>query len=144
MNISPKAEASDKELFTIQLPSKLESITELENFIEMLREKFSIGEEYFGNMMIALSEAVINAINHGNHQDPNKKVYVNLEVKDKRHFIFTIADEGPGFDFENVPDPTLPENLESPSGRGIFIMKNLADQFIFSKNGSEIELHFKL
>lgn len=144
MNITQQTTPGSTELFTLQLQSKLESITELENFIEKMKEKFAIGEEYFGNMMIALSEAVINSINHGNKLDPTKKVYINLEVRNGRHFIFTIADEGKGFDYENVPDPTLPENIESPSGRGIFIMKNLADQFIFSNEGSEIELHFKI
>ncbi|MFT7298921.1 MAG: serine/threonine-protein kinase RsbW [Sphingobacteriales bacterium] len=144
MNTIPKNTPGSKELFTLQLQSKLESITELENLIENLKERFAIGEEYFGNIMIALSEAVINAINHGNKLNPNKKVYINLEVNDGRQFIFTVADEGDGFDYENIPDPTLPENIENPSGRGVFIMKNLADQFIFSNAGSEIELHFKI
>ena len=55
-----------------------------------------------------------------------------------------IKDEGEGFDFNNLPDPTAPENLEKPTGRGVFLMKNLSDLVVFSDNGSVVEIHFKL
>lgn len=134
----------DKEMYTLQLPSRPENINLLENFIEKLRTIYNIGEESFGNILIALTEAVNNAIIHGNKLDENKKVYINLEVENKRKFIFTVADEGNGFNYNNIPDPTLPENLELQSGRGVFIMKHLADQFIYNRAGNEIELHFKI
>ncbi|RYY26371.1 MAG: ATP-binding protein, partial [Sphingobacteriaceae bacterium] len=57
---------------------------------------------------------------------------------------WTVADEGPGFDYNNIPDPTAPENLEKLTGRGVFIIKHLADQFIFNARGNEVELHFKI
>jgi serine/threonine-protein kinase RsbW len=131
-------------LYTLQLPSKLESITTVENFIDNLSEKYSFSEETYANVLTCLSEAVINAIVHGNKQDETKKVYLNLEIVENKRLIFTIADEGQGFDYNNLPDPTSPENLENYSGRGVFIIKKLADQCIFNTIGNELELHFKI
>ena len=132
----------DNYMFSLQLPSKPESINLLENFLESLRKTYDITDDVFGNILIALTEAVNNAIYHGNKADQEKKVYLSLEVTNHHKLIFTICDEGNGFDYENVADPTLAENIELQGGRGIFIMKHLADNFIFNKNGNEIELHF--
>ncbi|HYK75599.1 MAG TPA: ATP-binding protein [Daejeonella sp.] len=131
-------------LYTLQLPSRLNSITEVENFVDTLNEKFNLGDETYANVLTCLSEAVINAIFHGNKENPDKKVYINLEVIEGKRLIFTIADEGEGFDYNNLPDPTAPENIENLSGRGVFIIKKLADQCIFNTKGNELELHFKL
>ena len=144
MTSSPIEFSDNTGLYTLQLPSKLESITTVENFIDNLSEKYSFSEETYANVLTCLSEAVINAIVHGNKQDENKKVYINLEVIQNKRLIFTIADEGDGFDYNNIPDPTAPENLENYSGRGVFIIKKLADQCIFNTLGNELELHFKI
>ncbi len=130
-------------LYTLQLPSKIDSILTVENFIENLRDKYDLSEETYANVLICLSEAVNNSIVHGNKQDASKKIYLNLEVIEGKRMIFTIADEGDGFDYNNLPDPTDPENLENYSGRGVFIIKKLADQCIFNTKGNELELHFK-
>jgi len=136
-------QASDPvtDLFTLQLPSTLDSIAPLEVLIEEIADKYQVADDTFANMMTCLNEAVNNAIMHGNGQDPSKKVIVNAEV-DSRRIIWTVSDEGPGFDPDRIPDPTAPENLENLSGRGVFIIKQLADQCIF--NGNELELHFKI
>lgn len=131
------------ELYTLQLPSKEESITQLENLIEDICDKYNVGEDTFANMMTCLNEALINAIKHGNKMDPGKKVIVNADVDSKR-IVWTVTDEGPGFDYVHLADPTAPENLESLTGRGVFIIKHLADQCIFNAAGNEIELHFKI
>jgi serine/threonine-protein kinase RsbW len=131
------------ELYTLQLPSKQESITLLENLIEEIADKHNISEDTFANMMTCLSEAAINAIVHGNKLDPNKKVIVNADLEGRR-IIWTVTDEGDGFDYNNLADPTAPENLENLTGRGVFIIKHLADQTIFNTKGNEVELHFKL
>ena len=140
-----QSEYSDKTaLYTLQLPSRIDSITIVENFIDKLSAKYSFSDEVYANVLTCISEAVINGIVHGNQENPEKKVYINLEViKDKR-LVFTISDEGDGFDFNNLPDPTAPENLESLRGRGVFIIKKLADQCIFNSKGNELELHFKI
>jgi serine/threonine-protein kinase RsbW len=131
-------------LYTLQLPSRIDSITLLENFIDELSEKYGFSDEIYANVLTCLSEAVINGIIHGNREDPKKKVYINLEVIEDKRLIFTVSDEGEGFDFNNLPDPTAPENLENLTGRGVFIIKKLADQCIFNSKGNELELHFKI
>ncbi len=131
-------------LYTLQLPSRLDSLTTVENFADSLKEQYNIGDDTYANMLTCLSEATINAIVHGNKEDESKIVYINLEVQDGKRLIFTIADEGEGFDYNNLPDPTSPENLENLTGRGVFIIKHLADQFIFNLKGNEVELHFKV
>jgi serine/threonine-protein kinase RsbW len=143
LNSMPEANVQTSELYTLQLPSRPESITLLENLIEQIADKHQVSEDTFANMMTCLNEVAINAIVHGNKLDENKKVIVNAEVDGKR-VIWTITDEGPGFDYDHLPDPTAEENLENLTGRGVFIVKQLADQCIFNAKGNEVELHFKI
>jgi len=131
-------------LYTLQLPSRIDSITIVENFIDELSTKYGFSDELYANVLTCLSEAVVNAIIHGNRENLDKKVYINLEVIEGKRLIFTISDEGEGFDFNNLPDPTAPENIENLTGRGVFIIKKLADQCIFNSKGNELELHFKI
>jgi serine/threonine-protein kinase RsbW len=137
------ASVQTSELYTLQLPSKPESITLLENLIEQIADKHNVSEDTFANMMTCLNEIAINAIVHGNKLDESKKVIVNAEVDAKR-VVWTITDEGPGFDFDHLPDPTALENLENLTGRGVYIVKQLADQCVFNAKGNEVELHFKI
>ena len=138
-----EANVQTSELYTLQLPSKPESITQLELLIEQIADKHQVSEDTFANMMTCLNEVAINAIVHGNKLDEDKKVIINAEVDSKR-VIWTITDEGPGFDYDHLPDPTAEENLENLTGRGVFIVKQLADQCIFNATGNEVELHFKI
>ncbi|RKR80957.1 serine/threonine-protein kinase RsbW [Mucilaginibacter gracilis] len=131
------------ELFTLQLPSVMESLAALENLIEEIADRYQISEDTFANMMTCLNEAFINAIVHGNKLDAEKKVIINAEVDSKR-IIWTVTDQGTGFDYNTLPDPTAPENLENLTGRGVFIVKQLADQCVFNAKGNEVELHFKI
>ena len=82
-----------------------------------------------------------NAIKHGNQNITSKNVSISLLLNESQ-LKFRIEDEGKGFDYHNLPDPTAPENIEKPGGRGIFLMKHLADEVIFSENGSVVELIF--
>ena len=143
LNDMDQSNVQTSEMYTLQLPSKQESITLLENLIEEIADKHNVSEDTFANMMTSLSEAAINAIVHGNKLDPAKKVIINAEIENRR-IIWTVTDEGEGFDYNNLADPTSPENLENLTGRGVFIMKHLADQCIFNTKGNEVELHFKL
>lgn len=142
--INQKEYSDNTSLYTLQLASKIDSITLLENFIDELGAKYDLSDEVYANVLTCLSEALINAILHGNAQNPEKRVYINLEVIENKRLVFTVTDEGNGFDFNNIPDPTAPENLENLSGRGIYIIKKLADQCIFNSKGNELELHFKI
>ncbi|MGZ3873405.1 MAG: ATP-binding protein [Bacteroidia bacterium] len=138
-----EANVQTSELYTLQLPSKPESITLLEALIEKIADKHQVSEDTFANMMTCLNEIAINAIVHGNKLDESKKVIVNAEVDPKR-VIWTVTDEGPGFDYDHLPDPTAMENIENLTGRGVFIVKQLADQCVFNSTGNEVELHFKI
>jgi len=145
MNILIKKIKMEKTLITntIVLDSNQESINKVTSYIDAIysSSENDISDTY-GNVIIAITEAVNNAINHGNKEDPSKKVTVSYK-KSNENISFTIEDEGEGFDFENVPDPTDPENLHKLNGRGIFLMKNLVDDIHFHENGKKIELIFK-
>jgi len=127
---------------TLSIVSQPQSINIIEKVIDDMKSEFDIHEDSYGNILVAVTEAVNNAIMHGNQSDPSKNVKVAYEVDGDR-IVFTISDEGKGFDYYNLPDPTAPENLEKPTGRGVFLMKHLADQVIFSENGRVVELYFK-
>lgn len=127
---------------SIEFSSKGENITIVERLIDELCEKYKIQEDHYGNILIALTEAVNNAIYHGNKQDISKKVVVKYNASPDV-FFFRIEDDGPGFDYENVPDPTAPENIEKPNGRGVFLMRHLSDQLNFLDDGRIVELTFK-
>ncbi len=135
---------SKADTYTLQLASSLESLNQLESFIEDIRIKYSLQEEVYANVLICLNEACINAIVHGNRLSPTLKVYINLEVWDKKRLVFSIIDEGKGFDYQTLEDPTLVENREKEVGRGVYIIRKLADQCIFNDLGNQLELHFKI
>lgn len=125
----------------IQIPSLTENIRIVESFIDNAKEKYSFDDDIYGNIMIAVTESVNNAIVHGNQSDKGKNVSLSL-IFDSSSVKFTIEDEGPGFDYGSLPDPTAPENVEKPGGRGIFLMKNLCDEVNFHEDGKRVELSF--
>jgi serine/threonine-protein kinase RsbW len=126
---------------SIQVPSLIENIRMIESFIDNAKERFELDDDIYGNIMIAVTEAVNNAIKHGNANDKRKNVQLSLSLQDSL-IKFVIKDEGQGFDYQNLPDPTSPENLEKIGGRGIFLMKHLSDQVEFKEHGRVVELSF--
>ena len=126
----------------LRFDSKPENIAVVERLIDQLSEQHSIIPEHYGNVLIAMTEGVNNAIVHGNKLDPDKSVTVVCAV-DNKNLVFRISDEGPGFDFDNLPDPTAPENIEKPHGRGVFLMRHLADECAFEDDGRIVELTFQ-
>ena len=125
----------------IQIPSLIENIRMIESFIDNAKEKFQLEDDIYGNIMIAVTEAVNNAIKHGNKTDKAKNVDLSLTLEDSL-IKFEIKDQGEGFDYKNLPDPTAPENIAKPGGRGIFLMKNLSDEVSFKEDGRIVELNF--
>ncbi|MFO7822582.1 MAG: ATP-binding protein [Cyclobacterium sp.] len=125
----------------ISIPSIIENITIIESFIDNAKEKFQISDDIYGNIMISVTECVSNAIIHGNKEDKKKSVRLELRfLEDQLKFI--IEDEGLGYDYQHLNDPTSPENLEKSGGRGVFIMKHLCDEIHFENEGSKITLTF--
>ncbi len=125
----------------LRIPSLPDNIRIVESFIDNARERFAFDDDIYGNIMIAVTESVNNAIIHGNKQNKEKNVDLALEVAEN-NIKFTIRDEGDGFDYHNLPDPTAPENLFKVGGRGIFLIQNLADEVTFADNGRTIMLTF--
>ncbi len=129
---------------TLKFPSVLENINLAERLIDDVVAEYHVKEDYYGELLIAMTEAVNNAIVHGNKLDISKQVTVTFDIADEKTMRFTIEDEGPGFDFNNLPDPTAPENIEKPHGRGVFLMRKLSDNCSFEDNGRIVILDFNV
>lgn len=93
------------------------------------------GEHELHGVHLALEEALVNAIRHGNRSDKNKRVHVECKLSPSRLWV-QIQDEGPGFDPEEVPDPTSPDRLEVPSGRGIMLMRAFMSRVEYNDVGN--------
>ncbi|TLX77194.1 ATP-binding protein [Labilibacter sediminis] len=125
------------------LKSDIKNISLVEKLIDDISVQFDIHADVYGKLLLAIVEGVNNAIVHGNKLDSNKDVELEYQVSDKV-VEFVITDQGSGFDFTDIPDPTLPENVEKTHGRGIFLMNHLADDIDFENNGSKVKLSFNL
>lgn len=126
---------------TITIQSKLDNISHIEKLVDEISEECKLTSDLYGKVLIATIEAVNNSIVHGNKLDISKTVEIAVKIDDSKINIY-VKDQGPGFDYNNVPDPTKPENIENVSGRGVFLMRNLADDISFKDNGSVVELVF--
>ena len=126
---------------SIQIPSLPDNIRIIESFIDNAKEKFQLNDDIYGNIMISVTESVNNAIKHGNRNTKSKNVSISLALDDTQ-LKFKVEDEGNGFDFHDLPDPTAPENIEKPGGRGIFLMKHLAEEVVFTRDGRTVEMTF--
>ena len=127
----------------VERSSIKENVAVVESFIENAGEKIKIKESVYGNVLVSVTEAVNNAIVHGNKEDKEKKVKIKLK-ENKKSIRFVVEDEGGGFDHKNLPDPTSPENIDKIKGRGIFLIKNLADKAKFKDGGRVVDMLFKL
>ncbi len=127
----------------LSISSEVGNIVKVENFVESFGETFGLGSELFGKISLPVIEAVNNAILSGNKLVPEKEV--RLEAwKDKDKFYVSVEDEGEGFDYTHIPDPTLPGNIEKVAGRGLYVMKTLSDELLFENNGAKVTLVFNL
>jgi len=125
-------------------PSIPENIHQVEKFVEDICDEYNINNTYFGNILVALTEAVENAMVHGNKNNPTKNVEITF-VSKPEGLSFTIKDEGDGFDINQIPDPTdLNVDPDEIKGRGIFLIKSLADEVNFLTKGKGVEMLFKI
>jgi serine/threonine-protein kinase RsbW len=127
----------------IQISSKIENLRKVEKLVDEISAEYQISSDIYGNILIAALEGANNAILHGNKLDENKIVTIQV-IKEENKLVIQIEDEGNGFDYMNIPDPTAPENIENVNGRGIFLMEKLSDKIEFSRNGARVELEFNL
>lgn len=127
----------------LKIESSADNLRLVERLIEDVCEIYNVSEDNFGNILIAVTEAVNNAISHGNKNNPSKSVQIGFENMEKK-ITFSVIDEGNGFDYNGLPDPTDPNNIDKINGRGVFLMKHLADKVEFNQNGKEVHLTFVL
>lgn len=127
----------------ISISSEISNIVKVENFIESFLVHFNLPASLFGKVSLSVIEAVNNAILSGNKRQPEKSVTLIAErLRDQ--FMVTVKDEGEGFDYTDIPDPTLPDNISKVTGRGLYLMKTLSDELIFENNGASVTLVFNL
>lgn len=115
----------------------------VEDFINEINKKHQICPSIYPNILITLTEAVNNAIHHGNNADVNKKIAIYCKIKPSK-ITFRISDEGKGFNHKSLPDPTTADRIDQEDGRGVFIMKKLSDKLKFTDNGRTVEIQFSL
>ena len=114
----------------------------LPRLLEEFRARCPMGDDQFFNLVIALTEAVNNAIVHGNRRDPNRRVRYSVECRaDGVHC--TVEDEGEGFDPEGLADPLSPENLLREGGRGIFLIRALMQELRLVNTGHGMRVEFR-
>jgi serine/threonine-protein kinase RsbW len=123
--------------------SEIQNINLVEKLVDDISVKYDIHSDVYGKLLLAVVEGVNNAIVHGNKLESEKDVIVDYQVTDKE-IEFNISDCGEGFDYSNLPDPTIPENLERTHGRGIFLMNHLADKIEFNDAGNQVKLIFNI
>ncbi len=127
----------------LRIPSDVGNLRMVEKAIDELSLELDLSDEIYGNVLVATMEATNNAIIHGNKSDPEKEVRIAI-LLDEEELKVQIEDQGKGFDYSNVPDPTSPENLEKINGRGIFLMERLSDEILYLEDGRIVELKFRL
>jgi serine/threonine-protein kinase RsbW len=121
------------------LNTDFDDLVEVEPLIDELSAVTPLDEDKKSGLLLCASEAVTNAMLHGNKMDPDKKVAI-YATADDYEIRFTVTDEGDGFNPDDIPDPLAEENLLKPSGRGVFLMKTYCDEVIYDKNGTQLTL----
>ena len=129
------------EIDSLTITSKLQNLPNVEALVDKVCGEIGVSEDMYGNVLIAVTEAVNNAIIHGNSMKAEAEVAVSV-VDSESTFGFSVKDSGNGFDHINLPDPTAPENIEKESGRGIFLMRNLADDVQYNESGNTVTVLF--
>ena len=133
------------EVKKLTLQSTFEELDRIESFVDELQEWANLGEEDYNRIMLTLSEAVNNAILHGNEEDPDKNVHIAATLEsDQQIMRISVEDEGSGFDPEELPNPLKDENLLNEGGRGVYLIKQYADNVEFKKEGTKVTITYRL
>ena len=119
------------------IKSDISELTKVQSLVNEVFVYYDIEQKYFNKVFLCFSEAVVNSIIHGNRYDKNKDIYINVDCITNSLDV-EIIDEGDGFDTNELPNPTIKENIKNESGRGIFIIKSLAQFIEFNSIGNGI------
>ena len=125
------------------LASIPKNVHRVERFLIKMNAVLKINDERFSTLLVVLTEAVNNAITHGNKRNPAKRVIVTC-MRDDDVLVVIVKDEGKGFNPDAVPDPIHEDNLMRESGRGVFLMRQLMESVSYNKNGNEVTMRMKL
>lgn len=128
-----------REKIDLELPSDLTLMNSVLEYLIDRVDKLGLVKAEQSNLFVALDEAFVNAVKHGNRSDPGKLLRVTAELS-AREAIFTIEDEGDGFDVREIPDPTDPANLFKSSGRGVLLIYNIMDEVEYSHGGAKLRM----
>lgn len=128
-----------KERIAFKMPSDIKYLGGVLDYLNERMLKFGIVNAAESEVLIALDEAIVNAIKHGNKSDPRKAVHIIAEMSSDGA-RFTVTDEGPGFARDKVPDPTDPSRLLIPSGRGLLLINHIMDEVFYNKCGNEVQM----
>jgi serine/threonine-protein kinase RsbW len=128
-----------REKIDLELPSDLTLMNAVLEYLLNRVSKLGLVEVEQSNLFVALDEAFVNAVRHGNRNDPDKLLRVTAELS-QREAIFTVEDEGDGFDVHEIPDPTDAANLFKSNGRGVLLIYNIMDEVEYSKSGKRLRM----
>ena len=126
----------------LTLKSELSEISSLEEFLINICEECEVSDDIYPDIMLAVTEACTNGIIHGNQFDPSKVVTLKTTISENNHLIFTVKDQGKGFDPDNLPNPVEEENLLKSGGRGVYLMKHYSGSVTYNDIGNEVILSF--
>jgi serine/threonine-protein kinase RsbW len=132
-----------KKVLSLTLASDLDELGKMDAFVNSIRDAVSCDADTGHHIMLVLTEAVTNAILHGNRQQPDKTVDIRAELAPER-VVISVLDQGDGFDPDSIPNPLEEQNLLKSSGRGVWLMREFADAVRFRDDGRHVELEFKL
>ena len=123
----------------LTIKSDKSELKKVEAFLSDIFKEYNLSRKNFNNIFLCISEAVVNSIEHGNNSDCRKMVTIKISCKGNQLHI-EIFDEGEGFDFRNIDDPTKGDNIKKESGRGIHIIRSLSDSLEYNKKGNSVQL----
>ena len=126
----------------IVINSRPDELSKVEKLVDILSKRLGVSDDVYGKILVSTIEAVNNAIVHGNKGNEEQRVFVRF-LSNGSSFTISVKDEGEGYDYSQLPDPTTPENIEKLSGRGVFLMKKLAHGIEFNEEGNEVTMIFK-
>jgi serine/threonine-protein kinase RsbW len=129
--------------FMFDCKSDPQEVKNIETFLKKVNALLRLDDGTMYRLLLCCTEAVNNAILHGNHSDPSKKVYMRCVIQ-KTALIVTVKDEGTGFDSKNLADPLAKENLLKENGRGVFLMRSLMDEVKYTRTKTGMIVRMKL
>jgi serine/threonine-protein kinase RsbW len=142
--MSERMQAQASMVKEIVIASDPDNLNLVEGFIDEIRGALDFRDDVYGNVLVAITEAVNNSIYHGNKGDAAKSVFIRCESINPYRIQVSVEDEGSGFNWDGLPDPTAPENLEKTGGRGVFLMSHLSDEIRFEESGRRVLMLFNI